>query len=115
MSRFAANTKTTTLTTSAAETTIVTADPNTENLLTALLITCITAAAIGTLTVRDATGAAVAKIVFDYPATVAVPTVPVYLTFDPPLKQDTKNTAWTIQSSSASNSFKVTAFFVTEE
>jgi hypothetical protein len=31
------------------------------------------------------------------------------------LKQDTKNTNWTIQSSSASNSFKVCAIFVTEE
>lgn len=115
MSTFAANTQTTTLTTSAAETTIVTADPNTENLLTGLVISCLTAGAIGTLTVRDVTGAPVAKLVIDFPPTAVVPLQPITMNFNPPLKQSTKNTAWTIQSSSASNSFKVNATFITEE
>lgn len=114
MSTFAANSQATTLTTSAAETTIVTADPNTENLLTGLVITCLTAGAIGTLTVRDV-AAGVARLVIDFPATAAVPLYPITLNFNPPLKQATKNTAWTIQSSSASNSFKVNATFITEE
>lgn len=115
MSNRYCNSVATTLTTSAAETTIIPADPNTENLLTNLIITCVTAGAIGTLTLRDATGASVAKMVIDFPSTAVVPTVPVWIAFDPPLKQNTKNTAWTIQSSSAANSFKINAMFMTEE
>lgn len=98
---------------STAETAIVAADPNTENLLVSLIISCTTALA-GTITVRDVLGAPVAKLIFDFPSTAVAPTAPFWVQFDPPLKQSTKNSAWTIQQSAA-NTIKVNAQWNTEE
>jgi hypothetical protein len=113
MSQQFANTQNTTITTSSAETTIVTADPNTENLLCGLFIS-VTTALLGTMTLRDATGAPVARLVLDYPTTAVTPVVPLALAFVPPLKQSSKNSSWTIQASVA-QSYKVAASFITEE
>jgi hypothetical protein len=110
-----AKTQTATITTSSAETTIITADPQLRLHLTGLIITCITAAAAAVLSVRSATGGAV-RMAFDYPTSAAVPGVPFTVNFDPPLEQrEGANNNWTIQSSVATDSFKITATFVAED
>ena len=110
-SNVSVKTQPTTLTTSSVETTIVTANPITRTRLAGLIISCITAGAVGTLTVRSATGGA-ARLVIDFPSTAVVPTQPMLLPFSPSLEQrEGPNNNWTIQSSSAANSFKVTAVY----
>lgn len=93
-----------------AETTIVTADPSCRRNLVGLVITTVNAA-IGTLTLRDATGGVV-KGIFNYPNAASAPATPFVVTFDPPLQQNAINTAWTIQASVAAGAINITASFV---
>lgn len=102
----------TTLTTTAAETTIVTADANFRNDLALLVISVTTGAAAGTLTLRNVTGGG-AVLVIDVPTAAAIPAEnPIVIAFPIPAQGGGLNQNWTIQSSSASNSFRVSAFFV---
>jgi hypothetical protein len=94
-----------------AETTIVTADPNFRRNLVGLIVTTINAA-IATLTVRDATGGTV-KAILNYPNAASAPSVPLIVTFDPPLQQTLQNNNWTIQASAAAGAINITAVFVT--
>ena len=98
----------TTITASASETTIVTADPNNGNGLVELVITS-TIAVANTFTLRDATGGTT-RAIFDYPAGAAVATVPFVVKFNPPLMQ-TKNSNWTIQATSATAASHILAVF----
>lgn len=102
----------TTIGASTSETTIVTADPNFRRNLCGLIITTLNGA-VSTLTLRDSTGG-LTKAIFDYPNAAVIPASPLVVNFDPPLQQDTKNTAWTIQASASATGFKVTALFVSE-
>jgi hypothetical protein len=104
-----ANSQVSTKTADTTETTIVTADPNFSNVLTGLIITMITNAAVATCTLRDATGGTI-RAVFDYPPTAAVPLQPFIVAFDPPL-QSGKNQNWTMQISANAGTTHVTAMF----
>ena len=104
----------TTIGASTAETTIVSADPATRNLLTALVITTLNAAA-STLTLRDSTGGTT-RAIFDYPNAASAPGAPLVVTFDPPLAPTSAvNNNWTIQASVSATGYKVNALFVKEQ
>jgi hypothetical protein len=103
----------TTIGASTAETTIVTADPATRNLLVGLQITTLNGA-VATLTLRDATGGAT-RAIYDYPNAASVPTTPLVVEFDPPLDQTAINQNWTIQASASATGYKVNAFFIKEQ
>jgi hypothetical protein len=104
-------TQATTLTTTASETTIVTADAAFRNDLVGLVITPTTTGAVGTLTLRNTTGGA-AVAILDYPISTTIANdFPLNIQFPVALQGAGQNTNWTIQSSSASNSFHVLAEF----
>ena len=98
----------TTIASGTAETTIVTANPGTANLLSALIVTTPNTA-VATLTLRESTGGAI-KAVFDYPNAASAPSVPLIVTFNPPLQQPA-NSNWTIQASAAAAAIHITAQF----
>jgi hypothetical protein len=104
-----AKSKNTPITASAAETTIVPADPNFSTQLNGLVITSISAAA-ATLTLRESTGGVI-RAVFDYPNAAVAPGAPLVVMFNPPLQQSLLNNQnWTIQASAA-NTYNVNALF----
>lgn len=104
-----ARSRSTAISASTAETTIVPANPNFPNLLTQLIVTTTNVVA-GTLTLRDGTGGQT-RAVFDYPNSAAVPSSTLVINFDPPLLQ-AQNANWTIQASANASVYNVTAAFV---
>lgn len=101
---------------STAETTIVTADAvgSQRQYLIGMIITTTNAVA-ATLTLRDGT-AGVTKAVINYPASAAVPTVPLTVMFGPrPLHQAAGNANWTLQPSANANGINVTALYITAD
>lgn len=102
-----AKSQATTITASTAETTIITADPLCSNQLLELVVTT-PSVTVSTLTLRDSTGGTTDAI-FDYPNASSIPGSPLTVVFNPPLTQ-TKNTAWTLQSSAA-NTYHILAVY----
>lgn len=99
------------LATSTAETTIVTADPNSRNNLAGLIITSKDTAA-GVITVRDSTGGTT-RLLVDFPSGSTALT-PFVAMFNPPLKQTAVNSNWTAQASVNATGMKINALFVKE-
>ncbi len=109
-SNISVKTQQTTIGASTAETTIVTANPNTRTRLAGLVITTLNAAA-STLTLRSATGGT-ARMILDFPSTAAVPVAPLVLNFSPALEQrEGINNNWTLQASVSATGFKITALY----